>query len=106
MAELTEVMWQKGDKYFVNIPNNIRIEDNANQIQMRKILIGNVHSDVTLQFAENSLKDDHNASKIGQLNHLEIKIESTDVFTDSTLMHLQTSLSSRCSSTTAAYHHS
>ena len=48
MAELTEVMWQKGDKYFVNIPNNIRIEDNANQIQMRKILIGNVHSDVTL----------------------------------------------------------
>ena len=52
-------------------------------------------------FAENSPKNDYNASKIGPLNHLEIKIESVDVFPDSTPMHLQTSISSRSSSTTA-----
>ena len=39
-------------------------------------------------------------AKIGQLNHLEIKIGSIDVFPDSTAMHLQTSLSSSSSSTT------
>ena len=100
MAELTEVMWQKGDENFVYVLNNIRIEDNANQIQMRKMLIKNLHPDDTLSFAEKSPKDDHNASKIDHLNHLEIKIESIDVFTDSTPMHLQTSLSSRSSSTT------
>ena len=52
-------------------------------------------------FAENYLKDDYNASKIGQLNHLEIRIESIDVFPDSAPMHLQTSLYSKSSSTTA-----
>ena len=57
-------------------------------------------SDATLLFAETFPKDDHNACKIGQLNHLEIKIESSiDVFPDSTPMHLQT-FSSRSSSTT------
>ena len=68
---------------------------------MIKIPIENVHSDVTLLFAENSSKDDYNASKIGQLDHLEIKVESIDVFPDITAMHLQTSLSSRSSSTNA-----
>ena len=68
---------------------------------MRKIPIKNVHPDATLLFAENSPKDDYNASKIGQLNHLEIKLESADVFPDSTPMHLQTSLSSRSSIVTA-----
>ena len=103
MAELVEVMWQKGDENFVNILNDIRIakcsEDNIKQLQMRKISIENVHPDAFLLFAENSPKDDYNASKIGQLNHLEIKIESIDVFPDSTPMHLQTSVSSRSSST-------
>ena len=70
---------------------------------MRKIPIENVDPDATLLFAENCPKDDYNASKIGQLNHLEIKIESIDVFPDSTPMHLQTSLSSRSSSTTAGF---
>ena len=102
MAELTEVMQQKGDE---NILNNIRIgkcsEDNVKQLQMRKIHIENVHPDATLLFTENSPKDNYNASKIGQLCHLEIKIESIDVFPDSTSMHLQTSLSSRSSSTNA-----
>ena len=92
MAELTEVMRQKRDENFVNILNNIRIgtcsEGNVKQLQ-------------TLLFAENYLKDDYNASKIGQLNNLEIKIGSIDVFPDSTTMHLQTSLSSRSCSTTA-----
>ena len=69
---------------------------------MRKIPIKNVHPDATLLFAENSPEDDYNASKIGQLNHLEIKIESIDVFPDSLLMHLQTSLSSRSFSKTAS----
>ena len=68
---------------------------------MRKIPIENVHPDATLLFTENSPKDNYNASKIGQLYHLEIKIESIDVFPDSTPMHLQTSLSSRSSNTTA-----
>ena len=107
MAELTEVIRQKGDGNLVNIVNNIRIgkcfEDNVKQLQMRKIPIENVHPDATLLSAENSLKDDYNASKIGQLNHLEIKIESIDVFPDSTPMRLQTSLSSRSSSTTASF---
>ena len=105
-VELTEVMWQKGDENFVSILNNIRIgkcsEDNVKQIQMRKIPNKNVNPDPTLLFAESSPKDDYNASKIGQLNHLEIKIESIDVFPDSLSMHLQTSLSSRSSSTTAS----
>ena len=105
MAELTEVLRQKGDENFVNILNNIRIgkcsEDNVKQLQMRKIPIENVHPDATSLFPENSPKDDYNASKIAQLNHLEIKIESIDVFPDSTPMHLQTSLSSRSSSTPA-----
>ena len=68
---------------------------------MRKIPIKNVHPDATLLFAENSPKDDYNANKIGQLNHLEIKLESVDVFPDSTPMHLQTSFSSRSSSVTS-----
>ena len=105
MVKLTEVMRQKGDENFVNILDNIRIgkcsEDNVKQIQMRKIPIKNVHPDATLLFAENSPEDDYNASKIAQLNHLEIKIESIDVFSDSTPMCLQTSLSSRSSSTNA-----
>ena len=49
MAELTEVMRQKGDENFVTILNNIRVaklsEDNVKQLQMRKIPIKNVHSD-------------------------------------------------------------
>ena len=65
------------------------------------IPIENVHPDDTLLFAEKSPKGDYNASKIGQLNHPEIKIGSIDVFPDSTPMHLQTTLSSRSSSTTA-----
>ena len=69
---------------------------------MRKIPIENVHPDATSLFPEHSPKDDYNASKIGQLNHLEIKIESIDVFPDSLLMHLQTSLSSRSFSKTAS----
>ena len=92
MAELTEVMRQKGDENFVNNLNNTRIgkcsENNVKQIQMRKIHIENVHHDATLLFAENSPKDDYTASKIGQLNHLKIKIESIDVFLDRTPMHL------------------
>ena len=68
---------------------------------MRKTPIENVHPDATLLFGENVPKDDYNASKIGHLNHLEIKIESIDVFPDSTAMSLQTSLSSKSSSTTA-----
>ena len=92
MAELTEVMRQKGDENFVNILNNNRLvkcsEDNAKQLQMRKITIENVHPDATLLFAENSAKDDYNASKMGQLNHLESKIESIDIFPDSTPMFL------------------
>ena len=67
---------------------------------MRKIPIGNVHPDATLIFAGNSPKDDYNASKIGQPNHLEIKIQSIYVFPDSAPMHLQASLSSRSSNTT------
>ena len=105
MAELTEVMRQKGDENFVNFLNNIRVgkcsEDNEKQLQMRKIPIENIHHDATLLFAENPPKDDFKASKIDQLNHLEFKIESIDVFPDSTLIHLQTSISSRSSSTTA-----
>ena len=69
---------------------------------MRKTPIENVHPDATLLLAENSPKDDYNASKVGQLNHIEIKIESIDVFPDRTPMHLQTSLSSMSSSTTAS----
>ena len=69
---------------------------------MRKTPIENGHPDATLLLAENSPKDDYNASKVGQLNHIEIKIESIDVFPDSTPMHLQTSLSSMSSSTTAS----
>ena len=69
MAELTEVMQQKGDENFVNIFNNIRIgkcsEDNVEQLQMKKIPIENVLLDGTLLIAENSPKDDYNASKIG-----------------------------------------
>ena len=53
-----------------------------------RIPIENVHPDAILLFAENSPKDDYNASKIDQLNYLEIKIESVDVFPDSTPMHL------------------
>ena len=49
MAELTEVMRQKGDENFVNILSNIRIaklsEDNVKQLQMRKIPTKNVHPD-------------------------------------------------------------
>ena len=67
---------------------------------MRKIPTDNIHPDASL-FAENFPKDDYNAIKISQLNHLEIKIGSIDVFPDSTAMHLQTSLSSTSSSTTA-----
>ena len=104
MPELTEVMQQKGSEDFVNILNNIRIDkcskENVKQLQMRKIPIQNVPPDVTLLFAENSPEDDYNASKIAHLNYLEIKIESIGVFPDSTLMHLQTSLSSRFSRTT------
>ena len=99
-------MRQKGDGNFVNIVNNIRIgkcfEDNVKQLQMRKIPIENIHPDATLLFTENSLKDDYNASKIGQLNHLEIKIESIDVFPDSTPIHLQTSMHLQLQ----VYHHS
>ena len=106
MVKLTEVMRQKGDENFVNILDNIRIgkcsEDNVKQIQMRKIPIENVNPDATFLFAESSPKDDYNASKIGQLNDLEIKIESIDVFPDSLSMHLQTSLSSRSFSKTAS----
>ena len=105
MPELTEVMQQKESEDFVNILNNIRIDkcskENVKQLQMRKIPIQNVPPDVTLLFAENSPEDDYNASKIAHLNYLEIKIESIGVFPDSTPMHLQTSLSSRSSSTTA-----
>ena len=105
MAELVEVMWQKEDENFVAILNDIRIakcsEDNIKQLQMRKIPIENVHPDAFFLFAENSPIDDYNANKIAQLNHLEIEIESIDVFPDSTPMHLQTSLSSRSSSTPA-----
>ena len=68
---------------------------------MRKIPIKNVHPDANLLFAENSPKYYYNASKMGQLNHLETKIESINIFPDSTTMLLQTSLSSRSSSTTA-----
>ena len=83
---------QKGDKNYENILNNICIgkcsEDNAKQLQMRKITIENGHPDTALLFTENSSKDDYNASKIGQLYHFEKKIESIDVFPDSTPMHL------------------
>ena len=37
-------------------------ELNVKQLQIIKIPIENVHSDVTLLFAENSSKDDYNAS--------------------------------------------
>ena len=77
MAELTEVIQQKGDENFLCILNNICIgkcpENSVKQIQLRKIPIENVHPDATLLLAENSPKDDYSASKIGQLNHLEIK---------------------------------
>ena len=105
MAELTEPMQQKGDEDFVNIFNNIPIdecsEENAKQFQMIRIPIQNVHLDATLLLAENYPEDDYIASKIAQLNYLEMKIESTGVFPDSTPMHLQTSLCSRSSGTTA-----
>ena len=55
---------------------------------MRKIPIENGHPDTALLFTENSSKDDYNPSKIGQLYHFEKKIESIDVFPDSTPMHL------------------
>ena len=58
-------------------------------------------TDTTLLSAENAPKDYYSASKIGQFNPLEIKIESIDVFPYSTPVHLQTLLSSRSSSTTA-----
>ena len=84
MTELTEVMRYKWDEKFVNILNNIRIakcsEGYVKQAQMRKIPMENVYPDATLLFAEISPKDDYNANKIGQLNHLEIKIECMDVF--------------------------
>ena len=105
MAELTEAIRQKWDENFVNFPNNIRIgkcsEDNEKKLQMKKMPIENIHSNATLLFAGNSPKDDYKASKTDQLNHLEIKMESIDVFPDSTSMHLQTSVSSRSCSTTA-----
>ena len=59
-------------------------EENVKQLQMRKVPIQNVYPDATLLFVENSPKDDYNASKVAQLNHLEIKIESIDIFSDST----------------------
>ena len=96
---------EKGNENLVNILNNISIgkcsEDNVKQLQMRKIPIKNVHPDANLLFAENSPKYYYNTSKMGQLNHLETKIESINIFPDSTTMLLQTSLSSRSSSTTA-----
>ena len=51
-------------------------------------------------FFENSPKDDCNSQNISQLNHLEVTVETFDVLFDSTPRHLQTSLSSRSSSTT------
>ena len=97
--------WFPISTFYIQILNNIHIgkysEDNVKQLQMRKIPIGNLHPDSTLLFAENSPKDNYNASKIGQLNYVEIKIDSVDSFPDSTPMHLQTLLSSWSSSTTA-----
>ena len=55
---------------------------------MRKIPIENVHPEATLLFAEKSPKDHYNASKIGQLNHLEMKIESFHAFANITFFKI------------------
>ena len=68
---------------------------------MTKIAIKNAHPHVTSMFAEDSPKHDYSGYKIGQLNHSKVKIDDTDVFRDSTLIHLQTPVSSRSYSTTA-----
>ena len=61
--------WFPISAFYIQILNNIHIgkysEDNVKQLQMRKIPIGNLHPDSTLLFAENSPKDNYNASKIG-----------------------------------------
>lgn len=67
---------------------------------MRKIPIKSAHPHATFMFAENIPKNDYNVCKIGQLNHMEIRIDAIDVFPVSNPIHLQTSVSSRFSGTT------
>ena len=96
MVELTEMMQQKRDENFIDLRYNTRVgkcsKDKVKQLQMRKIPTRNKHRHFTIMFAKSSLEDDYNACKTVQLNHFEVKIDAIDIFSDSTPIHLQTSI--------------
>ena len=103
MAQFTEVMRQKIGKTFIVLLNNIRVgecsEDNMKQYQPRKIDL-NLDASLII-FGENKPKDECNACKLSQLNHFEFKVEASDLFPDTILIHSRASVSSRSCSATA-----
>lgn len=91
MAELTEIMRQRGYQMFIDLVNNIRVGQYQKvkriQVQQRKINIKSSH--VILIYSENNPEDDNNISKLSKLNYVEITQKSMDVFFESMLLDLQ-----------------
>lgn len=91
MAELTEIMRQRGYQTFIDLVNNIRVGQYQKvkriQVQQRKINIKSSHG--ILIYSENNPEDDNNISKLSKLNYVEITQKSMDVFFESMLLDLQ-----------------
>lgn len=81
--ELTETMREQGDYRFVNLLNNVRIgtlaeDDHLALLKKRQKDDCELPSDTVFIYAENSLKDDLNASKLAEISHSEIRIPAID----------------------------
>ena len=76
MFELTEVMRQQGDSFFIDILNAARVGDLSDRdieiLNSRKGDIKNVSAAATVIFAENSPKDSFNKGKLENLSETDL----------------------------------
>ncbi|XP_066927647.1 ATP-dependent DNA helicase pif1-like [Clytia hemisphaerica] len=88
IAELTEVMRQRGDQVFIDILNNIRIGvvDENNIDILKERIVNKDHpeypKDAVHLWAENQPVHDHNMLKLSELPGEEVKVDSIDKFPD------------------------
>ena len=76
MFELTEVMRQQGESFFIDILNAARVGDLSDRdieiLNSRKGDIKNVSADATVIFAENSPKDSFDKAKLENLSETDL----------------------------------
>ena len=109
MCDLTEVIRQKGDCLFINIPNDACVgylsDRDIEILNGKKGDIENVSADATVIFVDNSPKDSFKKGKLENSSETDLEIFAIDKITEGTPSALIVNLNAKSQSSTGGLAH-